>query len=152
MSPHHVTKAGLLAREFLTRWHQIVAEKNALALPDMLAEDVEIGAPPYWGVIHGRATVAHLLELILENISGFAYRREWCSDRELALEFFGKVGALDLQGIDLITLGSDGRIRRLDVLMRPLNAVTALRDVISPAMEAFFAAPPLERLRSEQAQ
>jgi hypothetical protein len=140
VSPHHVTKIQPPAREFLARWHQIVAEKNVSALPDMLAEDVEIGAPPYWGVIHGRSTVAHLLGLILETIDGFTYRREWCADRELALEFYGRVGDLDLQGIDLITLGGDGRIRRLDVLMRPVNAVIALRSVITPQMEAFFVA------------
>ena len=43
-------------------------------------------------------------------------------------EFTGKVGDLDLQGIDLITLNGDGRVQNLDVLMRPVNAVIALRE------------------------
>ena len=89
-------------------------------------------------MIHGREAVAHLLGLIFETIHDFSYRREWCTDRDLALEFFGRVGSLDLQGIDLITLGAGGEIRRIDVLMRPVSAVEALRDIIAPRMDEFF--------------
>jgi hypothetical protein len=134
-------RATAPARDFLARWHRIVAERNVAALPSIVADDVELGAPPYWGVIRGRETVCHLLGLILETIEGFTYRREWHDNRDLALEFFGKVGDMDLQGIDLITLGTGGEIRRLDVLMRPLNAVARLRDIISPKMDDFIARP-----------
>jgi len=47
------------------------------------------------------------------------------------------VGDLELQGIDLITLNRDGRIQNLDVLMRPVNGVIALRDAIAPKMASF---------------
>jgi hypothetical protein len=58
---------------------------------------------------------------------------------ELALEFRGRVGGLELQGIDLISLDASGRIRRLDVPMRPINAVSALRDAIAPRMAKYLA-------------
>jgi hypothetical protein len=44
----------------------------------------------------------------------------------------------DLQGIDLISLDASGRILRLEVPMRPLNAVLALRESIAPQMAAFL--------------
>ena len=119
---------------FLAEWHRIVRTRDVPALAALLAPDVEIGAPPYWDPLRGAALVQHLLGLILETIEGFTYHREWQQGGELALEFRGRVGGLELQGIDLITLDAAGRIRRLDVLMRPLNAVSALRDAIAPRM------------------
>ena len=128
------------AESFLTGWHRIVAEKDLAALETVLAEDVAIGAPPYWDKLRGRPLVHHLLGRIIHTVEDFSYRREWQDGNELALEFTGHVGELALQGIDLITLDETGVIRNLDVLMRPINAVTALREVIAPQMAEFLAA------------
>jgi hypothetical protein len=125
---------------FLTVWHRVVAERDLAALPDLIASDITMGAPPYWQKLQGERIVGHLLGLIVHTIEGFTYHREWTQGAELALEFTGKVGDLDLQGIDLITLNGDGRVQNLDVLMRPVNAVIALREAIAPKMAAFLAA------------
>ena len=125
--------------DFLAEWHRIVSEKDLSALGSMLADDVSLGVPPYWEKLRGSELVEHLLGLILRSIEGFTYHREWRDGSELALEFSGRVGGLDLQGIDLITLGEDVRIQNLDVLMRPVNAVVSLREVIAPQMAAFLA-------------
>ena len=123
---------------FLEEWHRIVAEKDLAGLGRALAEDVTIGAPPYWNRLEGHALVHHLLGLILDTIEDFTYRREWVSGRELALEFEGHVGEHRLQGIDLITLDENGAIRNLDVCMRPINAVLALREAVAPQMAAYL--------------
>ncbi len=123
---------------FLDEWHRIVRERDIPALAPLLAPDVELGAPPYWEPLRGAALVQHLLGLILETIEGFTYRREWRQGSELALEFRGSVAGLELQGIDLFSLDTDGRIRRLEVPMRPINAVAALRDAIAPRMNEYF--------------
>jgi hypothetical protein len=123
---------------FLEEWHRIVREKDIDAIASLLAEDVRIGAPPYWAKIEGRAVVAHLLGLILHTIDEFTYHRQWRDGSELALEFTGKVGELDLQGIDLISVDSQGRLANIDVPMRPINAVLALRETIAPQMQAFL--------------
>ena len=124
---------------FLAEWHRIVRERDLPALTALLGPEVELGAPPYWEPLRGRALVHHLLGLILETVQGFTYHREWKLGSELALEFRGKVGGLELQGIDLISLDGEGRVRRLDVPMRPINAVIALRDAIAPRMAAYLA-------------
>jgi hypothetical protein len=124
---------------FLDEWHRIVAEKDLKALRGILAEDVSLGAPPYWGRLEGREIVHHLLGLIVNTIEGFRYHREWQNERELALEFGGRVGELDLQGIDLISLDERLRIRKLDVMIRPINAAVALRETIAPRMASFLA-------------
>jgi hypothetical protein len=121
------------ADRFLASWHRIVAEHDLVALGAALAEDVTLGAPPYWKKLQGREVVGHLLGLIVHTLEDFTYHRE------LALEFRGHVGAKELQGIDLITLDDSGRIANLDVLMRPANAIEALREAVAPQMAAFLA-------------
>jgi hypothetical protein len=124
---------------FLAEWHRIVAERDVAALGAVLAPDVTLGAPPYWSKLAGRELVQHLLGLIVHTIEDFTYHREWSEGRELALEFRGRVGETELQGIDLITLDGEGRIRNLDVLMRPVNGIVALRDRIAPRMAEYLA-------------
>jgi hypothetical protein len=124
---------------FLDEWHRIVRERDVPALAVLLAPEVVLGAPPYWEPFRGAALAQHLLGLILETIEGFTYHREWKAGGELALEFRGRVGALELQGIDLISLDAAGRVRRLDVLIRPVNAVNALIAAIAPRMASYLA-------------
>jgi hypothetical protein len=123
---------------FLAEWHRVVAEKDTASIGDLLAPEVRLGAPPYWKKLEGKPVVEHLLGLILHTIEGFTYHREWVEGAELALEFTGRVGDRDLQGIDLISLDEEGRVRSLDVLMRPVNGVIALREAIAPKMAAFL--------------
>ena len=129
---------GADADAFLERWHRMLAEMDTAALAELLAEDVSVGAPPYWKKLQGRDLVAHLLGVILRTIQGFTYHREWAEGAELALEFTGRVGDLDVQGVDLITLDDDNRVANIDVLMRPVNSVIALQKAVAPQMEALL--------------
>ncbi|MFQ5415631.1 MAG: nuclear transport factor 2 family protein [Myxococcota bacterium] len=124
---------------FLDHWHRIVRERDIEALGAFLAPDVTLGAPPYWDKLQGREMVRHLLGLVIHTIEDFTYHREWTQGRELALEFTGHVGDLEVQGIDLITLDDGQHVANLDVLMRPVNAVVALREIIAPQMLRYLA-------------
>ena len=128
------------AQAFLKQWHRIAAERDIAAIEGLLAEGVSLGAPPYWTKLQGRRMVNHLLGLILQTIEGFTYHRQWTDGAELALELTGRVGELDVQGIDLISLDDENKVRNVDVMIRPVNAVIALQKIISPKMEAFLKA------------
>ncbi len=132
--------------EFLAKWHRLVEERDLEALEAILAEDVSMGAPPYWDDLKGRPIVHHLLGLIIATIEDFSYQREWHDDwragGEIALEFHGHIGELDIQGIDLISLNERGDVQDLDVLIRPMNALSALKDVIAPQMMEFLRRTP----------
>ncbi len=120
--------------------------RDLVALEQILADDVSMGAPPYWDKLNGRPMVHHLLGLIIRTIEDFSYQREWHDDSrgqgEIALEFRGHVGELQLQGIDLISLNERGELQNLDVVIRPMNALEALRDVIAPQMMEFLRKGP----------
>lgn len=126
--------------DFLARWHRIVREKDLDALTAILADDITMGAPPYWSKLDGKDLVAHLLGIIITTIEDFTYHRQWVAGAEVALEFQGHVGEHQLQGIDLITLDDAGQIRNLDVLIRPINALLALRDIVAPKMASYLGA------------
>mgnify|MGYP000137810114 CR=1 FL=1 len=134
--------------KFLQEWHKLVAAADLNSLQGILAEGISMGAPPYWDKLHGRPIVHHLLGLIINTIEDFTYHREWHDDSrnsgEIALEFHGHVGEHNLQGIDLISLNKDGLIQNLDVLIRPMNSLEALRDVVAPQM--------MEYLKNNQGQ
>jgi len=128
------------AEDFLVSWNRAVHARNTEGLAALLADEVSMGAPPYWNRIEGKAVVAQLLGIIVETITDFTYHRQWVNGAELALEFEGHVGDCALQGIDLITLGEDGLITRLDVMIRPENALVLLRERVGPRMLEFFEA------------
>ena len=140
--------------DFLAKWHPLVRERDLAALEKILASDVTMGAPPYWDKLDGRPIVHHLLGLIIHTIEEFSYQREWHDDSrgngEIALEFHGQLGELNLQGIDLITLNERGQLQNLDVLIRPMNALSALRDVIAPKMIEYLKAAPNSDDRAPQ--
>jgi hypothetical protein len=46
------------------------------------------------------------------------------------LHFRTRVGDREVEGIDMIRRGADGLIDDFTVMVRPLSAVTALRDAI----------------------
>ena len=115
---------------FLERWHEIVATRDVEGLAEVLAEDVTVGAPPYWSKLESREVVHRLLSIIIETIDDFTYHREWVNGPELALEFRGSIEDLSLQGIDLITLNDEGKIQNIDVMIRPMNVLSKLAGIV----------------------
>ncbi len=124
------------ARAFLERWHKVVATRDEAGLEALLADDMTMGAPPYWTKLETKPVVQRLLGIIISTIDDFTYHREWIDGRELALEFTGRVGDLKLQGIDLITLNDDGKIQNLDVMIRPMNGLAKLAGIVREKMMA----------------
>ena len=125
--------------QFLKRWHRIVAERDLEGLGEIVAPDISMGAPPYWERLTGKDLVIHLLGIIIHTIDDFTYHREWVDGSEFALEFRGHVKDMELQGIDLISVDSRGLVRRLDVMIRPLNSLERLRDIVAPKMAEYLA-------------
>jgi len=125
---------GTDGHAFLEKWHRIVRERDRAVVREILAEDVLMGAPPHWRKLEGREWVGKLLGVIMDTIEDFTYHREWVQGGELALEFTGRVGKHGLQGIDLISLNDEGKIQRLDVMIRPLNTLAELANIVGQKM------------------
>ena len=126
------------ASQFIEEWHRIVRSKDADAIAAILAPDVEVGGPAFWGKLRGKDTVAHFLGLGIRISAGLTFLREWVGDQGIAIEFKGKIGEQSFQGINLVTLDDRGLVKTLDIIIRPTGAVTALRDLVTPQMTAYL--------------
>jgi hypothetical protein len=107
--------------DFLTKWHHAVANRDASLMDKIIAEGCELHSPVVWKPTNDKAYLIHILQGVIDTIDGFDYREEWVKDNGIILEFTGAVAGKSLVGIDKITLGSDGRMTRLEVLIRPMN-------------------------------
>lgn len=124
------------ARRFLADWSAIVGSRDFARLPELLADDVVLRTPLYWKPREGKALVSHLIAGVGLSLGPIVYEREWVSGDELALEFRSTIDELAVKGIDLISLDGTGRIAAIEVMLRPPNALAALRA----RMEALLAA------------
>ena len=127
------------SRAWLEKWNATVDARDLDGITAALADDVSMGAPPYWNELHDKEVVGRLLGVIVDTIEDFTYHRQWIDDNELALEFRGHVGDLGLHGIDLITLNEGGQIQHLDVMIRPANALMELMGIVGQKMQAILA-------------
>lgn len=108
-------------QQFLETWHQAVLNRDAERMNEIIAEGCELHSPVVWKPTTDRAYLIHILQGVIDTIDGFSYREEWVKEGGIMLEFTGTVAGKALVGIDKITLGPDGRMTRLEVLIRPMN-------------------------------
>ena len=69
-------------------------------------------------------------------IEGFTYHREIVSadGRDAMLEFSGTVAGLAVKGVDLFRFDDAGRFSELEVMVRPLNGLRALKEAMAQAL------------------
>jgi hypothetical protein len=101
-----------------------------------LADDVILHSPVTFKPFVGKAAVAGLLTIILATFEDFAYTDELRGDDVHALIFRARVGDRQVEGLDLVRPGPDGRIVDFTVMVRPLSGVVALAEAVGPQLAA----------------
>lgn len=110
----------------LTAWHRFVAEKDIVYLDNLLDDNVSFRPPTYWKTRIGKPITMLILSSVMEIFEDFEYRRQWIDGENWALEFSARIDDLALKGVDLIRV-ENNKIVDLEVLIRPPNAINALR-------------------------
>jgi SnoaL-like domain len=114
--------------------------KDLDLLRETLAEDVVLHSPILFRGFEGRDMAMVVLSNVIEVFEDFRYLDEVHGDGTVVLRFAAKVaGKFEIEGIDYLTLGADGRVTDLTVFLRPLKAVTAFNELMSARLAA---APP----------
>lgn len=119
--------------EFLDKWHRMVEQRDLDKVDDFLTEDSELCSPAFWTPKKGKAYVGTVLRAVVSGVENFRYSGEWAGDGRLVLEFQGEVGGVALKGIDIISLDDQGRIARIEVLVRPMNGLAAIAEMVKAA-------------------
>jgi hypothetical protein len=127
----------------LDRWHRFVQEGDLESLDSILSDEVAFLAPTYWKPRSGKIAVMLILVAVAQLFEDFSYRRQWIEERDWALEFSARLDEFELKGIDLIHLNDEGLIESFEVMIRPPNAVAALREAMASKLaELQGQAPP----------
>ena len=101
-----------------------------------LADDVALHSPVSFKPFEGKEAVARLFEILLRIFEDFRYTDELPGEEVHALIFRARVGDRDVEGLDLIRPGPDGRIIDFTVMVRPLTGVVALAEAVGPQLAA----------------
>ena len=104
-----------------------------------LADDVAFRSPVVFRPYEGKEAVGHLLSHVVEVLEDFEYTDELEGEGTHALIFQARVGDKQVEGLDHLTVDSDGLVTGLVVMLRPLSGVIAAAE----AMGARLAADPV---------
>jgi hypothetical protein len=114
----------------LERWHAVVETRDPKLLDALLADDVVFHSPVVHTPQRGRAiTTLYLMGAmhVLNNAS-FRYERQIVGERDALLEFATEIDGIQVNGIDLIRWGDDGRIVDFKVMVRPLKGMQVVHQ------------------------
>lgn len=119
------TDAGKL---FLPHWHAAVSAKDTRLLENWVTDDCVIASPAFWTPKGPKAYVMEILKSVTFNLEDFVYDKEWIDGPELCLEFSARLGNVKMRGIDRITVNAQGMMTKIEVFIRPGNALMALAE------------------------
>ncbi|MFP6627031.1 MAG: nuclear transport factor 2 family protein [Deltaproteobacteria bacterium] len=101
------------------------------------AAEARLFSPAHWKPLEGREVIQALLSVLLQTFEDFEYTDELTSaEGTTALIFSARVGKLELQGLDLIRLSSEGLITEFTVMVRPFSALEALMARVTEGLMA----------------
>lgn len=122
----------------LARWHQLVASRDADALPALIADDAVFHSP----VVHtpqvGKALVQAYLGAALQVLGhdSFRYLHEWVSADSAVLEFQVELDGLNVNGVDMLRWNAAGQIVEFKVMLRPLKAIQWVQQQMAQRLQA----------------
>ncbi len=114
----------------LETWHDIIFNQNKAKLAAIFAEEVVFYSP----IVHKPQTGKQLTFMYLSAAfeilfnDSFKYVREVVNETETLLEFEVEVDGILINGIDMISWNTEGKIVSFKVMLRPLKAVNLIHQ------------------------
>ncbi len=126
-------------------WHAYVAGGNdPAALRAMLADDALFHSPVVHTPQAGAERVFAYLNAASNVLGGgdFAYARELIDGDTAVLEFTGTIDGIAINGIDMIRFDDDGKIKDFKVMVRPMQGMNKVWEVMAAQLAAAKAGSP----------
>ena len=124
----------------LERWHEILEQRDPDLLDEILAEDCVFWSP----VVHTPQQGREITKLYLTGAmhvlnDGFHYVKEVVTPRHAVLEFVCEIDGININGVDIMTFDSSGKIIEFKVMVRPLKAMNMLHARMRDMLERLSA-------------
>jgi hypothetical protein len=117
------------------RFRAAAESKDFSAIDDLFSEEVSFRSPVVFKQYEGRDAVAMLLGAVGQVFEDFRYTDQVETGDAAALAFSARVGDRELDGIDFLHFGDDGRINRMEVYVRPMSGMHALAEAMQRKLE-----------------
>ena len=124
----------------LELWHDIVRNRQADRLGELLAEDCVFLSPVVHTPQRGRELTQFYLTGALNVFNdSFRYVKEVVALPHAVLEFTCEVDGVIINGVDIMTFDDDGKIIEFKVMVRPLKAINLLHAKMRAMLEQMSA-------------
>ncbi|WP_281561533.1 nuclear transport factor 2 family protein [Thalassomonas sp. RHCl1] len=119
----------------LQQWHDVVKHQDMALLNDILADEVEFHSPTVWKPKEGKQITAYILKTVMGIFQDFTYHRQFVSGNSVVLEFSAMVAGKNIKGIDMIRWNEQGKIEHFEVMLRPLNGLQAMLEIMTADLQ-----------------
>jgi SnoaL-like domain len=103
---------------------------------ELFSSDVVFRSPAVFKPYEGRDALGVLLGAVVEVFEDFRYVDQVETGETAVLVFEARVGEKQLNGVDVLRFGEDGRIAEMMVMVRPLSGLTALVEEMGRRLAA----------------
>jgi hypothetical protein len=110
--------------------------KDFSAIDELFAEDVTFKSPVVYKPYEGREAIAMLLGAVAQVFEDFRYTDHTETGDTATLAFTARVGDRELDGIDLLRFDGEGKVREMQVYVRPMSGVNALAEGMAKKLAA----------------
>ena len=118
-------------------WHRLVETRDEKGLDAILADNVVFHSPVVHTPQEGKPITKFYLTAALHvlNNDTFKYLREVIQCNNAVLEFQTELEGIHINGVDMITWDTDGRIIDFKVMLRPLKAVNMVHRMMGEMLQ-----------------
>jgi len=126
-----------MIQDTVAAWHTLLKTKDAAGLDAILADNVVFYSPVVHTPQEGKLITTLYLTAALHVFvnDSFKYLREVVSDNNAVLEFMTVIDGITVNGVDMLTWGTDGRITEFKVMVRPLKAINLIHKIMGEMLE-----------------
>ena len=124
----------------LETWHQIIEQRDADRLEEILAEDCVFYSPVVHTPQAGRElTTMYLTGAMAVFNDSFRYVKEVVTSDHAVLEFECDMDGILVNGVDIISFDPQGKISEFKVMVRPLKGVNMIHARMKEMLEKLSA-------------
>jgi hypothetical protein len=102
--------------------------KDFSRLEELFSSEVEFRSPAVFKPYTGLDALKVLLSAVAEVFEDFRYVDQVETGDTAVLVFEARVGDRELNGVDVLRFGEDGKVREMMVMIRPLSGLNALAE------------------------
>lgn len=114
----------------LDRWHEIIRSGDPSGLDDLLSAEVVFHSPVVHSPQVGKVITKMYLATAFQLLVGgeFRYTREASGSDHAMLEFETEIDDVRINGVDILSWDTDGRLVEIKVMLRPLKAIGLVHE------------------------